>query len=147
MTTHRIQRTVRMSAASLLLALVAVSFLAFGSASAHPLSRAQTGQSSTFPSAGSTCSSPTVQIKIIRFGQFSVAVFSCTTVTVKTGAVVVFVNITQYNEFVVNSDFSIFLPVPHQGSAMLPTSQPGQLQVRIYGSPSPDAHLTINVVS
>ena len=51
MTTNRIQRTVRMSVLSLFLALVAFSFLALGSASAHTInhstSSAQTASTTT----------------------------------------------------------------------------------------------------
>lgn len=81
MTTNSIQRLVRMSAVSTFIALMALSFLAFGSVSAHTISQAQAG------SAGAKAT--IVRMKNDQFGR---AIFAPGTVTVKSGTPVKIVN-------------------------------------------------------
>ena len=81
MTKNRIQRTLRMSALSTFLALVALFFLAFGSASAQTVS-----------------SSTTTLVKIVA-NQQGGAVFSPTAITVKSGTPVKFVNKLSFRRF------------------------------------------------
>lgn len=89
MTTNRIQQTARMCVLSTFLALVAFSFLAFGSTSAHALSAAQTASSST-----------TTVSHIIVNNQGG-TVFSPSSITVKSGTPVRIVNKTAFARFLV----------------------------------------------
>ena len=86
-TTNRIQRTVRMSVLSTLIALVAFSFLAFGSASAHTISQAQIG---------SGISTSVVRIKDDQFGR---AMFHPSAISVISGTPVRIVNKTPSYRF------------------------------------------------
>jgi hypothetical protein len=87
-TTNRIQRTVRMSVLSTFLALVAFSFLAFGTASAHTLNhRIQAAQT--------TSTTTTVVARIITNTQGR-TVFSPSAITIKSGTPVRIVNKTAF---------------------------------------------------
>jgi plastocyanin len=86
-TKNRIQRTVRMCLLSTFLALALFSFLAFGSGSAHALTRSA--------SAAQTASSSTTTTRVIvnKAGQ---RVFSPNTISVKSGNSVKIVNKTAF---------------------------------------------------
>ena len=85
MTTNRIQRTIRMSVLSTFLALVAFSFLAFGTASAHTRSAAQ------------TASSTTATVSRIIVNRQGATVFNPSAITVKSGTPVRIVNKTAFS--------------------------------------------------
>lgn len=87
MTTNHIRRAARICVLSTFLALAAFSFLAFGSASAHALTRQATSSSST---------TTTVTTRIIS-NSVGRAVFNPSTVTVKAGTVVKIVNKTAFS--------------------------------------------------
>ena len=131
MTTNRIQRTVRMCLLSTFLALVAFSFLAFGSASAHTLSR------STHVAQTATTSTATVsRIVTNKLGK---TVFRPNAITVTAGASVKIVNKTAFTRFlVVNGE--LFPLSPGTSVTVIPT----QSQIaRICGA---TGTLTITVV-
>ena len=88
MTTNRIQRTVRISVLSTLLALAAFAFLAFGTASAHTLNSAQAASGST-----------TTVARMVTNSQGG-AVFSPSAITVKAGGLVKLVNRTTFSRIV-----------------------------------------------
>lgn len=90
MTTNRVYHTVRISLLSAFLALVMCSFIAFGSGSAHAMTR----------SASSSTTTTTSRIVTNALGR---AVFSPSTITVKSGTVVRIVNRTAYTRFVFTS--------------------------------------------
>jgi len=87
--TNRIRPAVRICVLSTFLALAAFSFLVFGSASAHALSRGA-------QAAGSSTTTTTVTSRIIN-NSVGQAVFSPSTVTVKTGNSVKIVNKTAFS--------------------------------------------------
>lgn len=89
MATNRIQRTVRMCALSTFLALAALSFLAFGTASAQSLNH---------PAQIANSGSATVA-RIVAPNQGR-AVFSPAAITVKSGTTVKIVNKTPYTRIV-----------------------------------------------
>jgi plastocyanin len=89
MATNRIQRTVRMCALSTFLALAALTFLAFGTASAQSLNH-------TVQSANS---SSATFVKIVDPNQGR-AVFNPAAITVKSGTTVKIVNKTPYERIV-----------------------------------------------
>ena len=144
MRNHTIRRTVRTSILSTLLALVAFSFLTIGGVSAHPIS-----QTSSLAQTGSNCPANTVHIKFMPFGPNALElVFTCNSMTVKAGAPVVFVDDAHLEAFIVKpGTVHIMLEVAAGSTATLPTSQLGQVQVAIYGTPHPQALLTITVVA
>src|SRR5579863_8839435 len=89
MATNQIRRTVRMCVVSTFLALAALSFLAFGTASAHSLNhQAQTVSSGVITT-----------VKIVDPNQGR-AVFHPATITVKSGTTVKIVNKTPYDRIV-----------------------------------------------
>src|SRR5215469_1039484 len=94
-TTNRIQRAVRMCVLSTLLALAALSFLVFGSASAHAL---------THPtSVTQTTSTTTATVSRIIINTQGQTVFSPNAITVTSGAPVRIVNKTPFTKFLVVS--------------------------------------------
>lgn len=126
MTTSRIQRIVRMCVLSTFLALAVFSFLAFGSGSAHALTR-QTASAGT-----------TTFVRIISNKQ-SASVFSPSAITVKSGATVRITNRTAFGRFVVVGG-QLFHLLPGQGLTTNPTQSE---QVTICGG---GGSLTITVV-
>lgn len=147
MTIHRIQRTVCMSVASLLLALVAVSFLTFGSVSARTVSRPHLSQTIGLSSSNlKSCPSNTVHIVLIKnFGDG----FNCHVMTVKVGTPVVFVNSTSTPSFkVIEYGENHFLEVKALSRAQFMTTQTGQIFAFIYDDGiDPQTQLFITVVS
>lgn len=131
MTTNRIQRTVRMCVLSTFLALVAFSFLAFGSASAHALSR------STHLAQTATTSTATVsRIVTNKLGE---TVFRPNAITVTSGTPMKIVNKTAFTRFLVVN--GRLFPLA-SGASMTITPTQSQL-VRICGG---IGTLTITVV-
>ena len=94
MATNSIQRTVRISVLSVLLALAAFSFLAFGSASAHALAHS---------------SGKAQKAKIVKIIDNPGAVFSPAAITVKSGTTVKIVNKTPYGRFIFTNHGTVFL--------------------------------------
>ena len=92
MTTNRIQRTVRMGILSTFLALMACSFFAFGSASAHAFS------SSTHVAQTATSTATVSRMVTNKLGQ---TVFRPNAITVASGAPVKIVNTTAFTRFLV----------------------------------------------
>jgi hypothetical protein len=122
-TTNRIQRTARMCVLSTFFALAAFSFLAFGSASAHALAHpAGVAQKAT----------------VAKIIDHPGAVFSPSTVTVKSGTVVKIVNKTPYGLLLFTNNGAVSLA---GGASMKMTVTQSQF-VRICGGGS----LTITVV-
>ena len=130
MTTNRIQRTVRMCVLSTFLALVAFSFLAFGSASAHALTRST-------HSAQTASTSTTVYVRIV-VNQQGRSVFSPSAITVKSGTPVRITNRTLYNKIVFTNQGTFDL-APGAFLTLTPTQSQG---ARICGG----GYLTITVV-
>ena len=93
MTTNRIQRTVRICVLSTFLALVAFSFLVFGSASAHALTRPT--------SLAQTASTTTATVSRIIVNTQGQTVFRPNAITVTSGAPVRIVNKTPFTKFLV----------------------------------------------
>lgn len=91
MATKHIRRIVRLCVVSTFLALAALTFLAFGTASAHSLNHQ-----------AQTASSGVTTVKIVDPNQGR-AVFSPATVTVKSGTSVKIVNKTPYDRIVFTS--------------------------------------------
>ncbi len=146
MTNNRIPRTVRMGILSMLLALVAFSFLAVGGASAHSASHA----SSTAQNLKS-CPSNVVHIVPVKVGQFIESDLSCHAITVKVGVPVVFFNPFNNEHFVENFALNILIRIaPGPGSTVVQqqSTQPGQVQISLYGShdPTTKGSLTITIV-
>jgi plastocyanin len=122
-TTNRIQRTARMCVLSTFFALMAFSFLAFGTASAHALNQpAGVAQKAT----------------VAKIIDNPGAVFSPAAVTVKSGTVVKIVNKTPYGRLLFTNQGSTYLAA---GASMKMTVTQSQY-VRICGGGS----LTITVV-
>ena len=135
MTNNRVLRTMRRTVLSTLFALAAFSLLAFGSASAQTISRAQTASSST-PIA--------VHISDNLKG---LAVFSPTQITVKVGASVTIINNTKVSQVVFGTKPSVFFTLlPGASKAITPESPQEQLALSSIGPIGPGAILTITVV-
>ena len=124
MTTNRIQRTARICVLSTFFALVAFSFLAFGSASAHALAHPT----------GNAQKAMTVAKIIDHPG----AVFKPNAITVKSGTVVKIVNKTPYSKIIFTDQGTFGLAT---GASMKMTVTQSQF-VRICGGGS----LSITVV-
>jgi hypothetical protein len=134
-TNNRVLRTMRMTVLSMLFALAAFSLLAFGSASAQTISRAQTASSST-PIA--------VHITDNLKG---LAVFSPTQITVKIGASVTIINNTKVSQVVSGTKSSVFFTLlPGASKAITPQFPQEQLALSSVGPIGPGAILTITVV-
>jgi len=119
---------------TLLLALMACSFLAFGSASGLSSSNLK------------SCPSNTVRIVLIKnFGDG----FTCHVMTVKVGTPVVFVNSTATPSFkVIEYGGNHFLEVKALSRAQFMTTQSGQIFAFIYDDGiDPQTQLFITVVS
>ena len=135
MTNNRVLRTMRMTVLSMLFALAAFSLLAFGSASAQTISRAQTTSSST-PIA--------VHISDNLKG---LAVFSPTQITVKVGASVTIINSTKVRQVVFGTKPSVFFTLlPGASKAITPQFPQEQLALSSIGPIGPGAILTITAV-
>jgi len=132
---NRVLRTMRMTVLSTLFALAAFSLLAFGSASAQTISRAQTTSSST---------PITVHISDNLKG---LAVFSPTQITIKVGASVTIVNSTKVRQVVFSTKPSVFFTLlPGASKAITPQFPQEQLALSSIGPIGPGAILTITVV-
>jgi plastocyanin len=94
-TTNRIQRTARMCVLSTFFALVAFSFLAFGSASAHALAH-PTGNAQK-------------AMTVAKIVDHPGAVFRPNAITVKSGTVVKIVNKTPYGRLLFTGQGSVYL--------------------------------------
>src|SRR5579864_3604218 len=105
-------RAIRICVLSTFLALVAFSFLAFGSASAHALSRSAGG-------AQTTSTNGTTYVRIITNTQ-GATVFSPAAITVKSMAAVRITDRTAYSKFVVVAG-QLFHLAPGQGLTTNPT--------------------------
>src|SRR5215469_15376856 len=136
-----------MSVASLLLALVVVSFLTLGSASARTASRPHLSQNTGLSSSNlKSCRSHIVHIVVIKnFGEG----FNCHAMTVKVGTPVVFVNTTSTPSFkVIEYGGNHFLEVKALSRAQFMTTQPGQIFAFIYDDGiDPQTQLFITVTS
>ena len=141
------RRIMRVTIASALFVILAFSFLVVGEASAQTTGQVPQHQASSQAQALPTCPSNTTRIKFRRFGQFSNLILTCNTMTVKVGTPVIFVDTTQYPAFIVDNSGNILLEVLQNSTTSLPTTQTGQLQVKIYGSLHPQAMLTVNVTA
>jgi hypothetical protein len=134
-TNNRVLRTMRMAVLSTLFALAAFSLLAFGSASAQTISRAQTASSST---------PITVHISDNLRG---LAVFSPTQITVKIGASVTIINSTKVRQVVSDTKSSVFFTLlPGASKTIIPQFPQEQLTLSSIGPIGPGAILTITVV-
>ncbi len=135
MTKNSVLRTMRMTVLSMLFALAALSLLAFGSANAQTISRAQTASSST-PIA--------VHISDNLKG---LAVFSPTQITVKAGASVTIINSTKVRQVVFGTKPSVFFTLlPGASKTITPQFPQEQLALNSIGPVGPGAILTITVV-
>ncbi len=135
MSNNRVLRTMRMTVLSTLFALAAFSLLAFVSASAQTISRAQAASSST-PIA--------VHISDNLKG---LAVFSPTQITIKVGASVTIVNSTKVRQVVFSTKPSVFFTLlPGASKAITPQFPQEQLALSSIGPIGPGAILTITVV-
>src|SRR6266849_513417 len=132
MTNNCMRRTMHLSILSILFALVAVSFLLVGGASAHTISQAQFSQVNGQAQTARSCPSNTVHIILIKVGQFTETVFSCHSMTVKVGVPVIFVNNTTGVQFVVNAIRTIVMRINAGATMKLPTTQPEQVQLFVY---------------
>ncbi len=129
MTNNRVLRTMRMTVLSTLFALAAFSLLAFGSASAQTISRAQAASSST-----------PIAVHIL-------AVFSPNSITVKIGASVTIVNSTKVRQVVFSTKPSVFFTLlPGASKTITPQFPQEQLALSSIGPIGPGAILTITVV-
>ncbi|HAH00577.1 MAG TPA: hypothetical protein DDW33_09830 [Ktedonobacter sp.] len=93
MTTNCIQRTARMCVLSTFLALMAFSFLAFGSASAHALNRSS--------QVAQTATTSTATVSRIVTNKLGNTVFRPNAITVASGTPVKIVNKTAFDRFLV----------------------------------------------
>ncbi len=82
------------------------------------------------------------------FGNALELVFTCNAMTVKTGTPMIFVNDTQLEAFLVKPGTTrIVIEVKGGSTAVLTPTQSGQVQLAIYGTPHPQALLSVNVVA
>lgn len=95
MTTNRIQQTVRMCVLSIFLALVAFSFLSFGSASAHANALNRSNQVTQ------TATTSTATVSRIATNKLGNTVFRPKAITVASGTPVKIVNKTAFPRFLV----------------------------------------------
>ena len=147
MTTTCIRQTKGISMVTLLLALMACSFLAFGSASARTVSSPHLSQTSG-PSSSNLKSCPSNTVHIVLIKNFG-AGFNCHVMTVKVGTPVVFVNSTATPSFkVIEYGGNHFLEVKALSRAQFMTTQSGQIFAFIYDDGiDPQTQLFITVVS
>ena len=107
MTTSRIHQTLRVTVLSAFLALAVCSFFAFGSGSAHAMTR-QAASTST-----------TTYVRIV-FNRQGATVFSPSAITVKSGAAVRITNRTAFGKFVV-AEGGLYHLAPGRGFTIFPT--------------------------